>query len=183
MRVIGIMAVLMVLSSCTEPGTETDARQSQEPAVGPGPSLRTDSASYSLKWDGRGWSTTIGFQYQNTTSDTIYVLNCNQHVTLNVQKRETDGWTDFWYGATNGCMSPPIVIAPGAVYRGELPVWGAQSGTTSTTAFASDDFTGTYRIKWNQLVTHYTGAPPQLGDTLPENRRVSNDFTFRVQRP
>lgn len=177
------VAGVLFFISCGAPDTSSESASASPAADKSPPLLTTDSTEYTLQWDGRGWFTTIRFEYQNSSGDTLYVVNCNQHVTLNVQKRDSLRWTDFWYGATDACLSAPIEIAPGATYRGELPIWGAPAGNTSTTAFVSDDFSGTYRLKWNQLLRNYTGQPPHLGDTLPELQRVSNHFSFRVRRP
>jgi hypothetical protein len=183
MSLMRVVAAVLFLTSCREPGTSSEGASAVPTIDESPPLLMTDSAVYTLQWDGRGWFTTIGFEYQNSSGDTLYVVNCNQHVTLNVQKRDSLSWTDFWYGATDACLSAPIEIAPGATYQGELSIWGAPAGNTSTTAFLSDDFADAYRLKWNQLMVNYTGRPPRLGDTLPEARRVSNNFKFRLRKP
>jgi hypothetical protein len=177
------VAGVLFLASCGDPDSNSESTSSVPSLDAAPPLLTTDSTVYTLQWDGRGWFTTIGFEYRNSSGDTLYVMNCNQHVTLNVQKRDSLRWTDFWYGATDACLSAPIEIAPGTTYHGELSIWGAPAGNTSTTAFLTDDFSDTYRLKWNQLMMRYTGRPPRLGDTLPEPRRVSNTFKFRLRKP
>jgi hypothetical protein len=140
--------------------------------------IRTDSTAYSLRWEDPGWTTTIGFAYL-TESDTVYIVNCNGAILMNLQKRESEGWTDAWYAEGNGCLSPPIVVPPGDVFRSEVVIWGAELGNRSYNTFRVDDIDGEYRLVWNQPVHHYEPGPGSFGDTIQLAKRVSNQFTLK----
>jgi|SRR5688572_2866465 len=101
---------------------------------------------------------------------------------MNLQKREPMGWTDAWYAEGNGCLSPPIVVPPGDVFRSEVVIWGAEPGVVSYNAFRVPEIDGVYRLVWSQPVHHYAPRTGSLGDTLPLMERVSNRFTLKRAR-
>src|SRR5829696_2660638 len=114
-----------------------------------GPRLQTDSTAYTMKRDGRGWLTSIGYSYRNSGTDTVYIGNCNGQISMVIEERYGATWRHFWVEATDACMSAPIVIAPGGAYAGHLRVWGADAGNASTTAFLRPDFDGRFRLVWH----------------------------------
>jgi hypothetical protein len=172
------LGAVVALASCADPPDTTGRDAIAATAAADTPWLRTDSSAYGLRRDARGWGTTIGFTYENRGRDTVYVTNCNGALTVELQKKGVAGWTRFWFGATNGCASAPIVILPGAQLRDSLHIWGAEPENTSTETFASTDFSGSYRLVWHQPVLHYASSPPFSRDTLPEAHRVSNEFSL-----
>jgi hypothetical protein len=142
--------------------------------------LRTESPSYTLESDGRGWSTSIDFTYKNIGSDTVYVVNCNGAVLMRLQVRDGGEWEDAWYPEGDSCLSPPIVIEPRTVHRGRVGIWGAELGSSSYNAFRTTELEGEFRLVWDQIVLHYSPGFQSFGDTLPTNARVSN--SFRLER-
>ena len=88
MSLMRAVAGVLFFLSCEAPDTSSESASASPDADESPPLLTTDSTEYTLQWDGRGWFTTIRFEYQNSSEDTLYVVNCNQHVTLNVQKRD-----------------------------------------------------------------------------------------------
>ena len=151
---------------------------SRRPTSAGAHALQTDSAAYTLRRDGRGWAVNISARYRNDSPDTVYVVNCNGHVVMFLQRRTAAGWTDAWRGESNGCLSAPIVIPPGTFYATSLPIWGAEARATWTNAFLSDEFGGEFRLVWHQPVLHYDARSQNIGDTLPLARRASNPFVL-----
>jgi len=140
------------------------------------PRLQTDSIAYTLQPEGLGWSTSIGFEYHNTGTDTVYVVNCNGHIVMNLQKIEVDGWKDVWLGETNACLSSPLVVPPGGVIEDRLGIWGADPGTPSVPTFTTANLEGEFRLAWNQPILHYDSDKPDFGVAIPLEDRVSNPF-------
>jgi hypothetical protein len=187
MRVIVVLVLLGLLTRCGDasstqsgdPGTvaPSGVADSQTVATGHEP-IQTDSVFYALRPDGPGWATTIGFSYRNSDSDTVYVVNCNGAILMNLQKRVAGEWIDSWYAEGNDCLSPPVVIPPGEVFRGEIAVWGGEPGNSSFNTFRLTPIDGEYRLLWHRPVYHYNPRQGSFGDTLPLEGRVSNPFTL-----
>lgn len=112
-------------------------------------------------------------------ADTVYVVNCNGAILMDLQKRDAGEWRDAWYAEANACLSPPIVVLPGEAFRGEIHVWGAEAGSASVNTFRLAEIDGEYRTIWHQPVHHYRPGFQSFGDTLPLSDRVSNAFTLR----
>jgi hypothetical protein len=174
MRIKGIIPLLVGLSGCGQPEPDSGLN-SGDPSV----LLRTDSTGYSLQFDDPGWRTTVGFTYR-AESDTVYIVNCNGAILMNLQKLEAEGWTDAWYAEGNQCLSPPIVVPPGEVFRSEVHIWGAEPGTGSYNTFRVPEIEGEYRLVWHQPVHHYMDGSGTFGDMIPLAKRVSN--RFRLER-
>jgi hypothetical protein len=144
--------------------------------------IRTDSSAYLLHFDDPGWTTRIGFSYR-AASDTVYIVNCNGAILMNLQKLEVGGWTDAWYAEGDQCLSPPIVVPPNTEFKGEAVIWGAEAVQRSYNTLRVPAIDGEYRLVWNQPVHHYDPGPGSFGDTLALANRVSNQFTLVRTRP
>ena len=139
----------------------------------------TGSSSYTLRRDGAGWISWIDFAYRND-GGTLYVVNCNGAITMFLQKHVAGRWQDALYMASNGCLSPPIVIPPGETLRDSVAMWGAEPGTPSVNTFLLPGLDGEYRLVWHQLVRNYDPRPlSAFGDTLAVEERVSTPFVLR----
>jgi len=146
--------------------------------------IQTDSLSYTLKRDALGWATRIPFTYRNPTADTIYVVNCNRTLAMALEQRAGDAWRTNWHPALPVCLSAPVVIAPGAVYVDTMAIFGAPPGRNVAPEFGDTTFTGTYRLVWHNLVTHYrTDAGANFGGAVPLEYRYSNEFVLRKAKP
>lgn len=155
------------------PGELVLTRESQAP-------IQTDSLIYTLNRQDPGWVTHIPFEYRNPTSDTIYVVNCNRTIGMNLEQRIGSEWQVIWNPVLPTCLSDPIVIAPGAVYADTLMIFGARPNTNTEPSFSDTTFTGTYRLVWHGLVRHYrTDRGANFGDAVPVEHRISNEFGFR----
>jgi len=168
-------ALIAGLLACRDQPQEADqpALNESEPST----RIVTDSTAYSLRFDDPGWTTTIGFTYR-AKADTVYIVNCNGAILMNLQKLESDRWTDAWYAEGDACLSPPIVVPPSGELKGKVVVWGAEFGVPSYNTFRVSEIDGEYRLVWNQPVHHYDARPGSLGDSIPMVERVSNPFTL-----
>lgn len=171
-------SILLLVAACAGDGETTP----RSPPVST--RLVTDSSTYSLSFDDPGWTATIGFSYR-AGADTVYIVNCNGEVLLHLQRREADGWRDAWFAEGNQCLSEPLVIPPGELFRAAGLIWGAPAGTPGYNDFLVDELEGEFRLVWPQPVLNYRapGATGTFGDTLPLADRVSNTFTLRTRPP
>jgi hypothetical protein len=167
------LVFLVALLGCEGPPEADEVGLSERSPA----SIRTDSSAYFLHFDDPVWTTRIGFSYR-AEADTIYVMNCNGAILMNLQKLEVGGWTDAWYAEGNQCLSPPLLIPPNTEFRGEALIWGADSGQRSYNTFRVPEIDGEYRLVWNQPVHHYHPSSGNFGDTLQLANRVSNQFTL-----
>ena len=149
------------------------------PRNDPGAPIQTDRPAYLLVRDDQGWGARIPFEFTNPAPDTLYAINCNGAITLALEKKAASEWEMFWMPMTNACLSPPVVIPPGGAFRDTVDLWGAPPGGNVGPEFRTTDLTGTYRLIWANLVSHYSDGIPQLGDTVPTAYRVSNEFELR----
>jgi hypothetical protein len=169
-----IVLVLIGFAACDAPPSDVPRD------IGVGESttrIRTDATEYSLRRDDPGWTTAIGFTYR-AGADTVYIVNCNGAILMNLQKREVEGWRDEWHAEGNACLSPPIVISPGEVFRSEVLIWGTELDDPSYNSFRTPEIDGEYRLVWSQPVHHYDPKLGSFGDTIPLAERLSNPFTL-----
>ena len=179
MRVNAIAFLMSCFLACDGRGPEQDAAGRASPEAEPTPPIVTDSTEYSLRADGPGWRTTIGFEYR-AGADTVYVVNCNGAILMNLQKREEGEWKDAWFAEGNACLSPPLVVPPSGILRGRIEVWGAWPGDSSFNAFRVAEIDGEYRLVWHQPVHDYRPDAAGFGAAIPLAERVSN--VFRLKR-
>lgn len=166
-----------------ESGGQVDTTPLPEAMSGPiTGGLRSDSSSYVLRPDGPGWATTIGFAYHNSGADTVYVVNCNGTILMNLEKLESGEWKDAWYAEGDHCLSSPLIISPGETLRGGVEIWGAEPGTPSYNTFRTAELEGEYRLAWFQPVHHYDPTASHFGDTILMVDRISNSFDLRTVR-
>jgi hypothetical protein len=130
-----------------------------------------------------GFTTEIPFSFHNRLADTVYVVNCRANLDMTLEARTSGGWQWFWWTEREDCLTPPIVIAPGTLYRDTLEVFGAPPGSNMIPSVASLVLEGTYRLVWNGMVTNYREYDPvtrTFGDTIPLSFRTSDPFTIRA---
>jgi hypothetical protein len=136
-----------------------------------------------LRDDGRGYTATFPYTYTNRSGDSVYLVNCNGDVSPALQRRVGDRWEDWWIPATNGCLSPPVVIAPGGTYHDTAGVHiSSQDGRFFTELTSAEPGTK-YRLVWHQALASFdakhTGG--SFGRALAIEHRVSNEFELRTQ--
>lgn len=175
--------VLALLVACDAPDARTTARQAADSTnarQAPAHHFEVDSAAYTLRRDGDGWTASIGYVFRNPLEDTIAVVQCNGHVIMDLQKRTPDGWDYVWRAMTNGCLSPPIEIPPRDSLAGRMEVWGAEPGHPNFPTFTTAELDGDYRMVWHQPRTNLRPDAANFGDTLSLEQRTTE--TFRMRR-
>ena len=180
MKRLPIMLVPLVLAACEAQPPAPGAREEVVVAA-PAHHFTVDSSAYTLRRDGEGWTTSIGYVFRNPTGDTIGIVNCNGAIVMDLQKHMGDDWQRVWYGMSNGCLSPPIVVPPRDSITGRIDVWGAEQGHPNYPTFETDTIDGEYRLIWHHMRTGYDAELPNFGDTLSVEQKTST--TFQVARP
>jgi hypothetical protein len=139
--------------------------------------LQTDRPAY-LLWRGDvGFTTDIPFEFTNGTGDTVYVLNCWGQAPPSLEKEVGGSWVPAWSAIVLLCLSPPIVIPPGAAYQDTVRLFAGYPGNNAYPKFEVAQPNGTYRLVWRPVVHHYhDDARLALGDSIPLRYRISNDF-------
>ena len=183
MRWTALFATSLLLG-CEAPNARTSARQTADSTTTPEAAahhFEVDSAEYTLRRDGDGWTASIGYVFRNPLEDTIAVVHCNGHVIMDLQKRTAEGWDYVWRAMTNACLSPAIEIPPRDSLTGRMEVWGAEPGHASLPTFETAELEGEYRMVWHQPRTNWNTDAANFGDTLSLEQRTSE--TFRMRRP
>jgi hypothetical protein len=138
--------------------------------------IETDTTFYVLRKNGVGLATEIPIRFQNQTTETLHIVNCNGLLTPVLEKQVGDGWETFWSPVLPACWSLPILMAPGVVHVDTLRVWGALPGHDAGPQFKSDDVEGVFRIVLYNVFFNYHGFPSGFPDLVPLEYRVSNLF-------
>lgn len=139
--------------------------------------LQTERAVYELQEDDRGnLGVEIPFSYHNRTGKTVYLVNCRGAVPPSLQRWQEGAWETVWSAVRLLCLSPPIEIAPDAVYEDTLRVFAAPHGSNAGPQFEVPEPAGTYRLIWDMAVHDYDFDDPPSGTPLPLSDRVSNSF-------
>jgi hypothetical protein len=122
-----------------------------------------------------GMRVTIPFSYTNRTGSVVLLVNCNGHVPPSLEMKRGKQWVTAWVPVELLCLSAPIEIETGAVYRDTLFVVAAAFGSKGGPQFAFEEIEGTYRLRWNRASSqgNSTSKP------LPLRLRVSNEFFLK----
>ncbi len=152
--------------ACSDPGSP------QHPA------FQTDASAYVLAATAIGYDGTIGFVFTNPNATPAYIVNCQGATSLRLEKRVGPAWVAAWTPAVNACLSPPIVVLPGAEYRGVVRVLDCSFLSNCGPKFAVADIPGEYRLVWNSVLSSYDHRGYPFGDPLALEQRISN--TFRI---
>jgi hypothetical protein len=141
--------------------------------------MRTEASAYTLRSSSRGLEVAIAYRYENRTGGRVYLVNCNGYVAPVVERKVGDGeWELAWAAPENACLSPPVVIEPGAIFRDTLLVYGRPPGSNSYPQIDPARIRGVHRLRWNRALTSFQPRLP-FGQELPLPLRVSNEFLLR----
>lgn len=160
------LGLLLGIYAC---GSGTDLPRDVEPL------LQTESLEYELSAGSIALSTEIPYSFENRTGGVVYLVNCNGHFALVLQRLEGEQWVTAWGPVLNDCLSPPIVIAQGEVFADTVHVWGALPGTNAYPRFDVAQPAGVYRILWVDALASFQDHLP-FGPQVPEEYRISNRF-------
>lgn len=175
-----VLTGLLLLAACAEEPAEVPPSSSPDAPAASAHHFTVDSARYTLTREGAALRTSIGYAFRNRLPDTIYVVNCNGHVVMDLQKRAADGWESVWHGMTNACLSPALEIAPGETMAGRIEIWGALPGDPSLPTFTTDQLNGEFRLVWHQVRLRYDADTANFGDTLSVAQRSTTPFQLRM---
>lgn len=143
--------------------------------------LQTDRLAYQLQRDSRdNLRVEIPFTYHNRTGKTVYLVNCHGDVPPSLQKWQEGEWVTAWSPVVLLCLSPPIQVAPDAVYEDTLRVFSARQGSNAAPQFQVPATDGTYRLLWHVPVHDYGFDDSPYGTPLTLENRVSNNFELRA---
>lgn len=142
----------------------------------PEPAMQTDGFEFKLRSAGSGFEGEIPYSYSNNSGSRIYLVNCNQHFDARLERRLGDGWVLGWAPLLNLCLSTPIIIEPGGVFRDTLRIYAARFGSNSNPQFKFENPEGIYRIRWESALTSVDPDQYPFGEPLPLEKRTSNSF-------
>ncbi|MGH7752667.1 MAG: hypothetical protein ACREN5_07610 [Gemmatimonadales bacterium] len=162
---------LLALLACSEP-------VSPRPAA-----FETDAPAYTLATTAIGYEGSIGFVFTNPNAGPAYIVNCQGATSLHLEKRVGTAWRVAWAPAINACLSAPIVVAPGAQYRGVVRIIDCSFRTNCAPRFAVPDIAGQYRLVWTAVLSSYDDRRYPFGGLLPLEQRISNAFRISTATP
>jgi hypothetical protein len=111
--------------------------------------LRTDSTQMSVHFNGHGYAANIGFEFLNTTSDTISILGCGGPGFPAVEKLVDGVWTDAYERFSPACrLVPDFALPSGRAFRGVIPFSAAARGERVESRLLVDSINGVYRLHW-----------------------------------
>lgn len=145
----------------------------------PDAAIQTDRLSYTLRKAGSGFEVEIPYTFANPTGSRVYLVNCNQYVEALLERETNNGWGMGWAPAVNDCLSPPIIIEPGEVFRDTVRVHAARFGSNTYPQFQFEDPKGVYRIRWENALTSFDPDQYPFGEPLPLDTRTSNRFVLK----
>ena len=164
------LLILTLLAACAQPATQPAA---VAPAI-----IQTDRTRYVRQQGQFGDEITIKARFTNTTGAPVYLVNCNGAFTWGLQRQVGGRWVDAWVGATNACLSPPIVVAPGKTHEGSVIVRRGSGAVLYPRRDPEHPEPGTYRVVWHNMLSSFDPNVTPFGPDVPVERRVSPPITI-----
>jgi hypothetical protein len=143
--------------------------------------FQTDSLSYALHESFNVWLGAIGIEFANRTDKPVSFPNCNGALAVALQQRTGDDWQSVWENAVPECLSAPITVAPGAVFRDTVHIGITLAGSGTAPSALRSQLTGELRLLWYSVVHDYADGTAGFGTMLPVEQRISNRFTLRIR--
>jgi hypothetical protein len=172
-----LVSVLLVVAFL---GCEASNGVGLSPELLRDPLMRTEGATYTLQRLEHGWELKIPYSYANRTGASVYLVNCGGHVPPYLERRGEDGaWKGEWGGVELSCLSAPVIIEDGAVFRDTLWVYAGLRGSNNYPQFRRDDMSGTYRLRWDRALRSFDANRSGFGPALPLEARISNAFELK----
>ena len=181
-RLVAIALGGTALLACSESSPRaTDSVVASSPAIerDTAAASQTDSLAYRIvrRADGQ-YEARAEVIFRNRMADTAYFVNCNGATGVRLERLVSDTWVPSWSSEQDGCLSGPIVVAPGDSLRRSVLLFDGYHPISSD---APAEAASTYRLVWTTVVHHYEPRAP-LANEVPEAQRVSNRF-FLVGAP
>jgi hypothetical protein len=152
-------------------------REASAPRGGAAP-IHTDAAAYQLEAGSTGYAATIAFVFTNPRQASVYVVNCGGTAPPGLEKFVDGAWIRAWSAIVPLCLSPPIVIAAGQDYHGQLRLFAGYPTNNAYPKFDTRQISGEYRLVWYGVLTSYDDRAYPFGEQLPLEQRVSEPFTL-----
>ena len=110
-RTIAILASALSLAGC---GRElATAPKASANVILTGAALVVEGSSFSLLGFDHGFRGEIPYRFTNVSDQPVSLLNCLGGYGVWLERKEGAAWQTGYAGIRLGCLSPPIVIAPG----------------------------------------------------------------------
>ena len=144
----------------------------------PPAAIRTDAVRYVLRPATVGDTAAIVATFTAPADTTASILHCNGAIGWGLQRRTDKGWENAWVAETNGCFSPPIVVAAGGERTERLVLVSRVLDPPRSGPVRSDVPPGTYRVVWFGVLGGFDPERPPYGPELALKRRVSGPITI-----
>ena len=178
-RTIAILASALSLAGC---GRElATAPKASANVILTGAALVVEGSSFSLLGFDHGFRGEIPYRFTNVSDQPVSLLNCLGGYGVWLERKEGAAWQTGYAGIRLGCLSPPIVIAPGEQLADTLRIHAGQAGSNFFPQFRTPDPAGTYRLVIGSAYWNYTHDGPSWGDEIPAELRTSAEFQLRVE--
>jgi hypothetical protein len=185
LRAAHTLAACLVLSSCGSslqaPGDGPNGNVTPVVARDTAALFQTDSLAYTLR-TGDLVAGVINVTLTNRTAGPIYIVNCNGHTGVSLERRVNGQWQSVWSPAIPLCLSTPIVVPVGGSLQRRVGIQPTRVGTNDFPEWPARTIAGEYRLVWPSVLSSLVGQGP-FGDPLPLEARVSNRFTLSAQAP
>ena len=171
-----LFAAVALLAAC-----QGDITQSALLAVVDHPMVAMGEDAYTLEqWSG-GVSTRLDIIVENSSPETISLLNCNGAYGVVLERRVGTDWVTAWAPVLPLCLGKPIEIPPGGLLQDTIKVFAGRRGSMTHPQFAMDQLEGTYRMVVTSAYWHYDHDGPPWGDAVPSRVMTSNPFRLIVE--
>jgi hypothetical protein len=140
--------------------------------------IRTDSERYVLRPGQHGHETRIIATFTAPEDSAAYIVNCGGAFSRGLQRLDGERWSDAWIPATNECLSPPIVVAPGGTLTDTLRVLSTEDVVSDPGPIRDRIEPGTYRVVWFNVLTAFEPMVGSFGPELALEQRVSGPITI-----
>lgn len=137
--------------------------------------LRTDRPAYSARQEGGVTAIDFELAYTNHLRVPVAVPSCHTPMRPILEKRVDGVWVYAFSPVELMCITPPLVIAPGATYTLRYPLRADRYSLERWPGAAQDGVAGTYRFVWF-VATHERGTGGRTPERLPFEYTVSNTF-------
>src|SRR5688572_11062981 len=144
--------------------------------------IRTDQSRYAFRYGSFGPEVIFVTTFQ-PKDQTAYVINCNGAISTGLQRLVDGAWVDAWGAATNGCLSQPIVIAPGEQHTDTITIVPGAGAVIYPRDNRELIEPGSYRATWHNVLTSFDINARPFGEDMPLEQRVSAPFVIDAAAP
>jgi hypothetical protein len=115
-------------------------------------------------------------RYINSTPGPIYLPTCHSVHPPVIEKKENGQWVIAFAPIVLACLGPPEIVGPGRTYEYTYLVQAYLPGSRVMPQFRTE-VPGIYRLAWRAYRTWTpNGSEPGLGEELPRDAGISNEF-------